>query len=485
VPFNAAVATRFIEYYNTTLLFQSTLAFLKNPPQGYQQPAVDVLAGLQQIQDNVTAGHYRNQYSFEADLQLLVYSMHDDHVALTSGILSAFSFASPYAITAASPDGKQAPRVYITGKFPHAVPHDCLRLTDKTLDDIIDSQKQSWQPSPIVSINGEDVVSYLTLFAALNSMGTIEPNGDWNELMDTPALDIQGFLPIFSGAATFYPGDALNFTFANGTELDTFWLALYNNPDPTGPLTTGGDFYNYFVLGLLPASFNSSQASSSGNTNLTSTDNSTLTNPSTATTSWFNVSSGAYPDNPDIAQQDLSVEGGGVVTGYFLKDISTGVLSLPTFDQSGWSVGNFSQTVANFISRAQEAKLTHVVIDLQQNVGGNTELAFDTFHQFFPGIDPFAGSRRRSHQLANVLGGATTAYWNSLPVNDVHYVDLAADEWVVTDRLNAATGRNFTSWEEYYGPVADNGDAFSLTVCQNIGSPPFLSSSCCTKPLVY
>jgi hypothetical protein len=115
VPFNDAVATRFINYYNTTLQFQSTLAYLKNPPQGYQQPAVDVLQGLQQIQQNVTDGHYPNEYTFEADLQLLVYSLHDAHVSLTAGALSAFSFGSPYSISSASIDGKQPPQVYITG----------------------------------------------------------------------------------------------------------------------------------------------------------------------------------------------------------------------------------------------------------------------------------------------------------------------------------------------------------------------------------
>lgn len=119
VPFNGAVATRFIDYYNTTIQFQSTLAYLKDPPQGYQQPAVDVLQGLQQIQQNVTAGYYKNQYAFEADLQLLIYSLHDAHVVLSAGALSAFSFASPYPISSVSIDGKQAPKIYITGTYPH------------------------------------------------------------------------------------------------------------------------------------------------------------------------------------------------------------------------------------------------------------------------------------------------------------------------------------------------------------------------------
>ena len=42
VPFNPAVGLRFIEYFNTTIQFQSTLAYLRDPPTGYQQPAIDV-----------------------------------------------------------------------------------------------------------------------------------------------------------------------------------------------------------------------------------------------------------------------------------------------------------------------------------------------------------------------------------------------------------------------------------------------------------
>jgi hypothetical protein len=230
VPFNPAVASRFIDYLNTTLLFQSTLAYLKHPPQGYQQPAIDLLQGLQLIQQNITAGYYTNEYAFEADLQILLYSTHDAHVALSAGVLSAFSFASPLAISSVSVDGKQLPKIYVT-------------------DDIIQSPHQGWQLSAIQSINGENVTDYLTKFAALNSAGTLEPHADWNQLMTSPAMDIQGSVSVFAGAATFYPGDNLTFTFENGTELDYYWIAIYDNPNPTGPLTTGGDFYNYFVLG--------------------------------------------------------------------------------------------------------------------------------------------------------------------------------------------------------------------------------------------
>jgi hypothetical protein len=217
VPFNPAVAERFIKYYNDTLQFQSTLAFLANPPPGYQQPPVDVLQGLEDIKANVTAGYYNNQYVFEADLQLLINRMHDGHVTLNAGALSPFTFASPYGMVSASVDGKSAPEIFL-------------------VDDILDSRFEDWTPSAVKQINGVDAVEYLTRFAELNSDGYLEPHADWNALMDSPVQDIQGGLGMLQ-RAMFYPGDALNFTFANASRLDIYWWAIYDEYERTGPVS--------------------------------------------------------------------------------------------------------------------------------------------------------------------------------------------------------------------------------------------------------
>ncbi|KAI1747147.1 hypothetical protein F4782DRAFT_552494 [Xylaria castorea] len=175
VPFNDAVALRFIDYYNTTMQFHSTVSLLPNPPEGYQQPAFDLLKGLASLRDNVTANVYRNQ-----------------HVDLSAGILAAFTFSSPLDIVSASIDGKEEIwfKEYIINYL---------------------NTPGSPPPSPIVSINCEDVVEYLTRFAALNSKGTLEPHADWNKLMASPALDIQVSFSLFASGATFYRGDKVNF----------------------------------------------------------------------------------------------------------------------------------------------------------------------------------------------------------------------------------------------------------------------------------
>lgn len=451
VPFNPAPALRFIDYYNTTLQFQSTLKFLKDPPEGYQQPAIDVEGVLARIKANVTAGLYQNEYDFESDVQDLVYAIHDAHVDLRAGILAPFSFGSPYYISSVSEDGKKPPKVYFT-------------------DDIIHAQNDQfvWTPSPIATIQGEEVVSYLTKFASRNSVGMLEKHAEWNDLMGSPTQDILGARNLFAGDATFYPGDDLTFTFENGTDpIETFWLALYNYQLDTGPLTTGGDFYNFFVLGLQPSTDPQSIA--------TPVDSSTVArklkrqeDPSPSSDddkSWATESFGAYSDSPDVAQPDLLINGGGVLTGYFLKDISVAVLSIPTFEQFGDYIDSFSTTVQNFIDEASANNMQRVVIDVQQNRGGVAVLAFDTFSRFFPQTEPFGGSRRRSHPMGNAVGKATTDWWNTLdPNNDTEVFDWAlglADEWVIPPRLDAETGTNFPDWGSYQGRP---GDEFTRVV---------------------
>ena len=441
---------------------------MKNPPSSYQQPAIDILAGLEQIQKDVAKGAFANQYAFEATLQNLVYSAHDAHFQLEAGILAAFTFLSPYSIVALSEDGVQTPKVYTTD--------DVAFSTDPS---------SNFKPSAIKTINGQDVTTFLTQFAAANSVGNVEPNADWNDLMSSFAAYIQDDYSIFESYVEFYPGDTITLGFENGTVLDPQpWVAIYNSPGPTGPLATGGDFYNFFVLGLYPASFDanatdpcaaSDGSTDSSNSTATST-NSTSTNTSSTdagatATSWPDS---AYPNNTDIYQPGLYPYGGGFLTGYFLKNISTAVLSIPSFDMSGDDIQTFSDTVQKFLNASQAAGMKKVLIDLQQNLGGDTLLAVDTFKHFFPSNDTFRGSRLRAHPTADIIGNTFTTYYqtNQSPNSSV-YDALSVSDWVATDRLNAETGQNFTSWGEFFGPHEYNRDTFTTIERENITSSLF------------
>ncbi|KAF1968020.1 hypothetical protein BU23DRAFT_558868 [Bimuria novae-zelandiae CBS 107.79] len=471
VPFIPDVASRFINYYNETLQFHSTLAFLRDPPEGYQQPPVDVVFEFGLLQRNIAAGIYTTQYAFEADLQLLINRIHDSHVYLSAGLLAPFTFISPFYLVSASRAGQEAPGVYFR-------------------EDVIAGQLEGWEPSPITKINDVDVVEYLTSFAEINSEGYLEPHADWNALFEHPALDIQSSQSVLH-SAIFYPGDAVNYTQANGTTTYSYWLASYSEAQHTGPLTTAGDFFNYFVLGLLPDSWNASNpqwwpdwegesddSEDDGEDGPTPADViCTAGNPRQV--SWCKDSQGAYPNNPDYVQEDLNRLKGGVVSGYFL-DNTTGVLSIPSFLQQGIDTKNFFRVIDEFLGDATEMNISRIVIDLQQNHGGLNLLALSVFKRFFYDQEPWTGSRIRTHELANTLGEAYSSWWDGLETGnegaldeDGNYHYFSSSEWVVGNRINPATGKNYSSWHEYNGPISDRGDTFSNLQLYNLSDQVF------------
>jgi hypothetical protein len=92
VPFNDAVALRYLKYINETFQFHATTAFVHRPPPGYQQPPFDFFGNLEATADRVRAGVYHNQYAFETDVQYLIRNLHDSHAFVYAGISSVFSF---------------------------------------------------------------------------------------------------------------------------------------------------------------------------------------------------------------------------------------------------------------------------------------------------------------------------------------------------------------------------------------------------------
>lgn len=271
----------------------------------------------------------------------------------------------------------------------------------------------------------------------------------YNPVFDLPFVDS---LPLWNGDATFYPGDTFTYVFENGSRVEDQWLAVYLNPLETGPLETGGDFYNFFVLGFYPASYDpDADDSDSG-------DAAGVAEPPPTSLS---DESFAFP-KADVWQANLTVD--GLLTGYFLRDESLAVLSIPTFWADGEAILEFDDTIKRFLGEAKAAGMSRVLIDLQQNAGGDIVLAYSTFKHFFPSIEPFAGSVMRANPLADVLGTKITAYWDSF--NDTEKQDYSyasADEWIATTKTNAATGENFTSWEELFGPQSDEIASFALT----------------------
>ena len=355
----------------------------------------------------------------------------------------------------------------------------------RPLDDLLEAQGDvDWQPSAIVAINDQDVVEFLNRFAAQNVAGGIEPHADWNNLMTSPVSDIFLDFSTFEGSSLFYPGPNVTFRFENGTGLsDQPWLAQwspYIDPSEIPSLLTGQQLYDWFVLGIdsteadatrgsLPSE--SSTASKSRRRRQAASSTSAPDTPQPS--AWPNQ---AYPVDPIVSQPHLGETEGGVVTGYVLNDDTTAILSLPSFHMTLESSQSFSQAVADLIAHSKAAGCNRVIVDLQGNTGGNDLLATDTFKQFFPGLDPYDGARMRATDVGNALGNFYTTYYdthNFSQSDEPSYEVLSASHWVATDYLNAETGQNFTSWADYFGPIAEHDDFFTRVQRNNLSSPIF------------
>lgn len=123
------------------------------------------------------------------------------------------------------------------------------------------------------------------------------------------------------------------------------------------------------MLGLAPESYDAdayfdSLADSEG-----SAENSTASAPEV--TYWADS---AYPNTTLVHQEDLGDT--GFVTGYLLDDISTAVLSIPSFNSD---VDSFSTVLHDFVANATDSDAKRVIIDLQQNDGGQTAVALEAY----------------------------------------------------------------------------------------------------------
>lgn len=276
------------------------------------------------------------------------------------------------------------------------MPDDLLEAGDPAIE-------TGWEPSAIVTINGVKTTDFLKQFASANSPGTIELHTDWNQLMSNPANDIQGILSPWEGNTPFWPGNDVTFAFENGTEpLQLPWVATYTVPDDTPPITSGEDLYQLFVLGNFPDTEAPSDESSSSNTTTASNSSALATSgiastvtasadPSAAPTALATATTPEdepqvtgwdyfpYPPNPVTVQPNLG--DGGVVTGYFLNDGVTAVLSIPSFDVNSEAILTFSDSVGEFLRKSKEAGKERMIIDLQRNGGGGNLLATDLFKQ--------------------------------------------------------------------------------------------------------
>ncbi|XWW99210.1 hypothetical protein V2A60_007219 [Cordyceps javanica] len=178
--------------------YQSTLEILKNPPDEYLLPGVDVIGGMKAMKDKLKGNGYQTQFDVMMDLQSLFIAANDNHFGYTPGILSAFRQSRQgLSFVSVSSDGLKLPEVFAA-------------------QDIFTPVNGSWVPSPIDTVDGQDVYEFLENEALRTPQGHQDPDASLNTLFASIPREATG-APVGATLSVFEIPDNYTIVHKNGT----------------------------------------------------------------------------------------------------------------------------------------------------------------------------------------------------------------------------------------------------------------------------
>ncbi|KAF2481218.1 hypothetical protein BDY17DRAFT_229865, partial [Neohortaea acidophila] len=410
--------------------FQSTLAYLKNPPPGYMYPAVDILAELQNLKSKLISNGYTNEFDVQRDIYNLFNSAHDEHFIFYPDIVSIFEWVRDMPIYSVSTDGVSVPKIYASP--------DMEVLAGLTQAD--------YTPSAITQINGQDVEVFLNTLANETTQNE-DPDAAYNNMFpNIPTLSTGAGAPsVFTNTYVPYFGTNTTLTFANGSTRPVITYADTGSIDFSG-VKDGASFFEKFCTGNLPLLGQSSSSSTAA-----------------SQTTFSGLP--RYPQ-PWVVAEDLSIQ------CYFPEDQSDlAVLAVPNFGPK--NDADFSDVIRECLATSNKLGKTKLAIDLRGNGGGDVLCAYDFFKQLFPSITPWGTSNFRAWTLFQQVGKTmTSAFANTTPANagKAGYDDGFASPFNARTEDNPAL-QQYNSWGEFYGPVSAHDDTFTNLVRYNLSDP--------------
>ncbi|KAI0550335.1 hypothetical protein F4679DRAFT_542972 [Xylaria curta] len=361
LPFNASRADTFLTEIRKYIQFQSTLEVLKSPPDTYISPAVDILGGLDKI-SNTT---YKNQYDFDLDIGNLIRSANDGHFFISPCSLAPFAFQrDEIGLVSVSDDGRKTPQIYVGA-------------------DLQALASGSTAVSPVATINGQDVITYLESVADLQ--GNQDPDARWNTLfVSAAAVASVGSNELllwgsFTSAGGIWPGvDTTTLEFKNGSTINLTTVAKYNK-FPT--VSSAAALFSTVCIQEDPSNSPTKRDDTTG-----------VTPTATAGPLGFPTPVIRDPYNQ--------------ISGYTL-DNETAVMFIPTFAGGTGFPANqdlvFAETATRIVNTSISNGRNKLIIDLTRNPGGNIARAFDLFKLFFPSKLPYSATRFRRHDGSDLL----------------------------------------------------------------------------------
>ena len=303
----------------------------------------------------------------------------------------------------------------------------------------------SYTPSPIVSVDGIEVVTFMVAQSLI--LNIQDPDASYNfDFFELAQYTISQGSGVFA-APFFYPGPNTTIAYANGSSVTIPNEALVL--EDISSITNGDDMYSAFCT---PASLG---ATATATSSLTKRQVSTVLASNTASLVPAPTSPG-YP-YPVIKHS------ANLVAGYYLNNTgndAVAVLSIPSYsaDLPGQEL-EFQNVVQSFLAAAQQAGKTKLIIDLQANPGGVVDLGLDTFAQLFPSIRPNSQSNMVSNVGQDIIG-RTLSNIEAASQNQTARDNNFVAQWTVQADMTV-NGTGFASWDDLIGPVHLHGGNFT------------------------
>lgn len=426
--------------------FQSTLTYLKDPPTGWPNEPVDLIAGLDDIGSKVNDGTYTNEYDFENDIAALFIKAHDGHLNF-NGMAYGGAFRwrrnTRIALISASRNGDDIPQVWAVRDF--------------------NASQSGYEPSPVTKIDGQDVQQFLEAEAQMNSYH--DPDTRYNALFFMATAENYGLFT----SPRFYPGPTTSVTYANGTSDEYTNVAVVLQRETWSSISSPEDFYQTYITPSL--------TSSSGTKAKKRDPNSLpfhLENPRDHEIRGYNtIQHGSVPLNypdPIVAHSAELVP----LAGYFINTGAgeIGVFVVGTFNTDDVAgAQEFQAVTQEFIASARSRGVSRIVIDVRQNGGGKVLSGYDMYKQFFPSQEPQAQSRWRGHQASEIYGKSISS-WDRMTALNTNLYFSPFSKAAFTD----ANGADFGTWSDMYPPVQHRGDSFTSLLKYNLSDPATTSS---------
>lgn len=228
---------------------------------------------------------------------------------------------------------------------------DLIKLNPKTA---LLEPASGFTPSPIVEIDGVDVVTFL-LEQSLTRPSQ-DPDALWNQVFYQLGRNAD---PTFI-APSFYPGPHTNLTFSNGTTKQFPNKAIVNIP--LDGLATGEEAYSVFCAGAAgPVTSTTAVAATSTVPTETEQETETTAPP---------------PPNVPFYPYPVIKHSANSVAGYYLNSsgyTDVAILKITEFQSSSGGARDyqeeFQDVVEKFLAAAVRSKKRKLIIDLQGNGG--------------------------------------------------------------------------------------------------------------------